>query len=184
MALRASRRCVSAVVVVIIAVVAAATAVLGAAAAAAFFFASLRGGLEELVGIPSCRRVVTGRGANLFGGVGGELYLLLCRLAQLGGGGIFARVPLRQRSRGLVLQDLVLQRVRVALQPNGCARKNREKTEETTQKIQEKLTASVDHFRQWAFGQPLSRIYPAMMLVTRFVISSHGTLRSCPRLGS
>jgi len=70
MALRASRWCVSAVVVVIIAVVAAATAVLGAAAAAAFFFASLHGGLEELVGIPSCRRVVTGKGADLFGGVG------------------------------------------------------------------------------------------------------------------
>ena len=32
------------------------------AAAAAFFFASLRGGLEELVGISACRRVVTGRG--------------------------------------------------------------------------------------------------------------------------
>ena len=75
-ALRASRWCVSAVVVVIIAVVAAATTVLSAAAtsptvaAAAFFFASLRGGLEELVGIPSCRHVVTGKGADLFGGVG------------------------------------------------------------------------------------------------------------------
>jgi len=73
--LRASRWCVSAVVVVIIAVVAAATAVLGAAAAsptaaaATFFFASLHGGLEELVGIPSCRRVVAGKGADLFGGV-------------------------------------------------------------------------------------------------------------------
>ena len=72
-ALRVSRRCVFTVVVVIIAVVAAATAVLGAAAAspaaaaAAFFFASLRGGLEELVGIPSHRRVVAGRGADLFG---------------------------------------------------------------------------------------------------------------------
>src|SRR6185312_574008 len=32
--------------------------------------ASLRGGLEELVGVPSCRRVVAGRGADLFGGVG------------------------------------------------------------------------------------------------------------------
>ena len=73
-ALRASRRCVFAVVVVIITVVAAATAVLGAAAAspaaAAFFFASLRGGLEELVGVPSCRHVVAGRGADLFRGVG------------------------------------------------------------------------------------------------------------------
>ena len=69
-ALRALRRCVFTVVVVIIAVVAAATAVLGAAAATAFFFASLRGGLEELVGIPSRRRVVAGRGADLFGGVG------------------------------------------------------------------------------------------------------------------
>ena len=74
--LRAPRRCVSAVIVVIIAIVVAATAVLGAAAAspaaaaAAFFFASLRGGLEELVGIPSRRRVVAGRGADLFGRVG------------------------------------------------------------------------------------------------------------------
>ena len=78
-ALRASRWCVSTVVVVIIAIVAAATTVLGAAAtsptvaAAAFFFASLRGGLEELVGIPSYRRVVTGRGADLLGGVGSFL---------------------------------------------------------------------------------------------------------------
>ena len=78
-ALRASRWCVCAVVVVIIAVVAAATAVLGAAAAslaaaaAAFFFASLHGGLEELVGIPSCRRVVAGKGADLLGGVGSFL---------------------------------------------------------------------------------------------------------------
>ena len=75
-ALRASRRCVSAVVVVIIAVVAAATAVPGVAAAspataaAAFLFASLSGGLEELVGIPSRRRVIAGRGADLFRGVG------------------------------------------------------------------------------------------------------------------
>ena len=74
-ALRASRRCVFAVVIVIIAVVATATAVLGAAAAspaaaAAFFFAPLCGGLEELVWFPSCRRVVAGRGADLFGGVG------------------------------------------------------------------------------------------------------------------
>ena len=74
-ALCASRWGVSAVVVVIIAIVAAAAVVLGAAAAspaaaAAFFFASLRGGLEELVGIPSRRRVVAGRGADLFGGVG------------------------------------------------------------------------------------------------------------------
>ena len=75
-ALRASRWCVSAVVVVVIAVVATAAAVvLGAAvaslaAAAAFFFASLRGGLEELVGVSPCRRVVTGGRADLFGGVG------------------------------------------------------------------------------------------------------------------
>ena len=75
-ALRASRWCVSAVIIIIIAVVAAATAVLGAAAAspaaaaAAFFFASLRGGLEELVGIPSRRHVVARRGADLFRGVG------------------------------------------------------------------------------------------------------------------
>ena len=66
-ALRASRRCVFTVVVVIIAVVAAASP---AVAAAAFFFASLCGGLEELVGIPSRRHVVAGRGADLFGGVG------------------------------------------------------------------------------------------------------------------
>ena len=75
-ALRASRRCVSAVIIVVIAVVAAAVAVVlgtaaaSPAAAAASFFASLRGGLEELVGVPSCRRVVAGRGADLFGGVG------------------------------------------------------------------------------------------------------------------
>ena len=74
-ALRASRRCDSAVVVVIIAVVAAAAVVLGAAAAspaavAAFFFASLHGGFEELVGVSSYRRVVAGRRADLFGGVG------------------------------------------------------------------------------------------------------------------
>ena len=74
--LRASRWCVSAVVVIVIAVVAAAAAVVlgtaaaSPAAAAAFFFASLRGGLEELVGISSCRRVVAGRGADFFGGVG------------------------------------------------------------------------------------------------------------------
>ena len=70
-ALRASRRGVSAVVVVIIAVVATAAVVLGAAAAsptaaAAFFFASLHGGLEELVGVSSCHRIVAGRGADLF----------------------------------------------------------------------------------------------------------------------
>ena len=75
-ALRASRWCVSAVVVIVIAVVAAATAVVlgtaaaSPAAAAASFFASLRGGFEELVGVSSCRRVVAGRGADLFGGVG------------------------------------------------------------------------------------------------------------------
>ena len=46
------------------------------------------------------------------GGVKGELYLLLCQLAQLGGGGsILARVPLRQRSGGPVFQDLGLQRI-------------------------------------------------------------------------
>ena len=65
--LRASRRCVSTVIVVIAVI---ATAAASPAAAAAFFFASLRGGLEELVGIPSCRHVVTGKGADLFGGVG------------------------------------------------------------------------------------------------------------------
>ena len=75
-ALRASRRCVSAVVIVVIAVVAAAvavvlgTAVASPAAAAASFFASLRGGFEELVGVSSCRRVVAGGGVDLFGGVG------------------------------------------------------------------------------------------------------------------
>src|SRR6185503_17603380 len=65
--LRASRRCVSTIVVVIAVI---ATAAASPAAAAAFFFASLHGGLEELVGVPSCRRVVAGRGADLFGGVG------------------------------------------------------------------------------------------------------------------
>ena len=65
--LRASRRCVSTVVVVIAVI---ATAAASPAAAAAFFFASLRGGLEELVGILSCRRVIAGRGADLFEGVG------------------------------------------------------------------------------------------------------------------
>ena len=45
-------------------------------------------------------------------------------------------------------------------------------------------TASVGHFWQRAFGQPLSRICPAMMWPTRFAISSRGTLRSCPRVGS
>ena len=75
-ALWASRWCVSAVVVIVIAVVTAATTVvLGTAAAspaatAASFFASLRGGFEELVGVSSYRRVVAGRGADLFGGVG------------------------------------------------------------------------------------------------------------------
>ena len=64
--LRASRRCVSTVVVVIAIV---ATAAASPAAAAAFFFASLRGGLEELVGVSSCCRIVAGRGADLFGGV-------------------------------------------------------------------------------------------------------------------
>src|SRR6185503_11129794 len=77
MALRASRRCVSAVVVVVIIVVvvaAVAAVVPGAAAslavAAASLFASLHGGFEELVGVSSCRRVVAGRRADLFGGVG------------------------------------------------------------------------------------------------------------------
>ena len=61
--LRASRRCVSTVVVVIAVI---ATAAASPAAAAAFFFASLRGGLEELVGVSSYRRIVAGRGADLF----------------------------------------------------------------------------------------------------------------------
>src|SRR6185503_14035618 len=75
-ALRASRRCVSAVIIVVIAVVAAVVAiVLGTAAAspaaaAASFFASLRGGFEELVGVSSYRHVVTRGGVDLFGGVG------------------------------------------------------------------------------------------------------------------
>ena len=74
-ALRASRRRVFVVVVIIVVIAAAAVVVLGTAAAlpaaaAAFFFASLHGGLEELVGVSSCRRVVVGRGADLFGGVG------------------------------------------------------------------------------------------------------------------
>ena len=68
-ALRASRRCVSAVVIIVIVVVAAAiAAVIGTAVAS--FFAPLRGDLEELVGVSSCRRVVTGGRADLFGGVG------------------------------------------------------------------------------------------------------------------
>ena len=74
--LRASRWCISAVVVIVISVVTAAAAVvLGtaaaspAAAAAAFFFASLRGGLEELVGIPSCRCVIA-EGVGSFPGEG------------------------------------------------------------------------------------------------------------------
>jgi hypothetical protein len=54
----------------------------------------------------------------------------------------------------------------------------------TTRRIQEKLTASVGRFRQWAFDQPLSRICPAMTRATRFVISSRETLRSCPQVGS
>ena len=77
MALRASRRCVSAVVIIVVVVVAAAiAAVIGAAAAssaaaaAASFFAPLRGGFEELVGVSSRRRVVTGGRADLFRGVG------------------------------------------------------------------------------------------------------------------
>ena len=72
--LGASRWCVSAVVIVV--VVATVVVVVGTAAAAssaaatASFFASLCGGFEELVGVSSCRRVVAGRGADLFGGVG------------------------------------------------------------------------------------------------------------------
>ena len=75
-ALRALRRCVSAVVIIIVVVVAAAiaavigTAAASYAAAAASFFAPLHGGFEELVGVSSCRRVVAGGGVDLFGGVG------------------------------------------------------------------------------------------------------------------
>ena len=75
-ALWASRRCISAVVVVVIAVVAAAvvvvlgTAAASPAAATASFFASFHGGFEELVGVFSCRRIVTEGGVDLFGGVG------------------------------------------------------------------------------------------------------------------
>ena len=71
-ALRASRRCVSAVVIIVVAaaVVVVGTAAASSAAAAASFFAPLCGGFEELVGVSSCRRVVAGRGADLFGGVG------------------------------------------------------------------------------------------------------------------
>ena len=76
-ALRASRRCVSAVVIIVVVVVVAAAiaAVIGttaasSTAAAASFFAPLRGGFEELVGVSSCRRVVTGGRVDLFGGVG------------------------------------------------------------------------------------------------------------------
>ena len=75
-----------------------------------------------------------------------------------GGGGIFARVPLRQRSGGPILQDLGLQKSELFHNPMGAV---------TTQ-----LTASVGRFRQRAFGQPLSQICPAMMWVTRFAISS------------
>ena len=75
-ALRASRWCVSVVVIIVIVIVAAAiaavigTAAASYAAAAVSFFAPLRGGFEELVGVSSCRPVVAGRGADLFGGVG------------------------------------------------------------------------------------------------------------------
>ena len=73
-ALRASRRCVSAVVIVVVVVAAAIATVIGTAAAssaaAASFFAPLRGGFEELVGVSSCRRVVAGGRVDLFGGVG------------------------------------------------------------------------------------------------------------------
>ena len=73
-ALGASRRCVSAIVIIVVAaavVVGGGTAASSsAAAAAASFFAPLRGGLEELMGVSSRRRVVTGGRADLFGGVG------------------------------------------------------------------------------------------------------------------
>jgi len=74
-ALRASRRCVSAVVIIVVVVTAAIVAVIGtaaasSAAAAASFFAPLRGGFEELVGVSSCRRVVAGGRVDLFGRVG------------------------------------------------------------------------------------------------------------------
>ena len=75
MALGASRRCASAVIIVAAAVIiVAAAVVVGTAAAtlstvAASFLASLHGSLEELAGVASCRRVVTG-GVDLLGGVG------------------------------------------------------------------------------------------------------------------
>ena len=72
--LGASRWCVSAIVIIVIdatvVVVVGTAAVASSAAAAASFFTSLYGSFEELVGVSSCRRVVAGRGVNLFGGVG------------------------------------------------------------------------------------------------------------------
>ena len=68
--LRASRRCVSAVVIIVVAAAVIGTAAASSAAAAASFFAPLRGGFEELVGVSSYRRVITGGGVDLFGGVG------------------------------------------------------------------------------------------------------------------
>ena len=72
-ALRASRRCVSAIVFAVVAAAVAVvlgTAAASSAAAATSFFAPLRGGFEELVGVSSCRCVVAGGGVDLFGGVG------------------------------------------------------------------------------------------------------------------
>ena len=84
------------------------------------------------------------------GGVGELGLLLLLWLEQLGGGGgILSRVPLRQRSRGPVLQDLNLQKFRVALQPNGCAQKNREKIVESTRKAKTTWNIQED-LRHWS----------------------------------
>ena len=66
MAYRASRRCVSTVVIIVV-IVAAAAAL--STAAATSLFTPLHGSFEESVGVSSCRRVVAGRGADLFRGV-------------------------------------------------------------------------------------------------------------------
>ena len=71
--LGASRRCFSAVVIVVVAAAIAVvlgTAAASSAAAAASFFAPHRGGFEELKGVSPCCRIIAGRRADLFGGVG------------------------------------------------------------------------------------------------------------------
>jgi hypothetical protein len=74
--------------------------------------------------------------------------------------------------------------------PTGALGKTEQKqrkqpgTNKTTRQSSRRLAASVGRFRHWALGQPLSWICPAMMRATQFVISSRGTLRSFPRVGS